>query len=370
MWIESRPNGTYKACERYIDPLTGKTKRVAITIASTSKQAQKDALRTLNDKIEKALMCQEKKQELNLEELKDRYIEWQKASGIQENTWRRNETIITSVLKILGSDTLVNKLTARYIMVQMTSKDISNTKRNTYMTRFKAMLRWGYRNDYIDSIEYLDKISRFPDESAREKVVDKYLESDEIVKLLEGMKNERWNLLTRFLILSGLRIGEAMALEKSDVTDEHIIVAKTYDLTNGYIKNRTKTESSTRNVDIQDELKDVIRQLKVFSLKQQLKHGYKTDLIISGEDGGPINYPTYAKYIREVSERTIGRRITPHALRHTHVSLLAAKGMSLDAIARRVGHEDSSITRKIYFHITNELAKNDRKAIMEIKLLS
>ena len=39
----------------------------------------------------------------------------------------------------------------------------------------------------------------------------------------------------------------------------------------------------------------------------------------------------YCKYLKENST-AIGHRITPHALRHTHVSLLAASGLSLEEI--------------------------------------
>jgi integrase len=36
-----------------------------------------------------------------------------------------------------------------------------------------------------------------------------------------------------------------------------------------------------------------------------------------------ISYDVYAKYFRENTERIIGRRLTPHSLRHTHTAMLA-----------------------------------------------
>lgn len=372
MWIEPTPNGKFKACERYTDPMSGKTKKASITIEKDIRSSKKEIKKieeALNAKIAALQQTNNSKPELTLQELKDRYIKSQKAAGLEESTYARNDRVLSSVLKLLGSDTLINKLTARYIMVKLTDADITNTRRNTYLTRLKAMLRWGYQYDYIDSVEYLNKIKRFSEESAREKVAEKYLEPNETNTLLEGMKIQRWKLLTQFLVLSGLRIGEAMALTKDDITNDMIIVNKTADIVNGYVKDRTKTDTSTREVYIQPELADVIKQIKVFNLKNQLKYSYKTNLFISGNDGDIIPYAGYCKYLRENSEKYLGRRITPHALRHTHVSLLAAQGMSLDAIARRVGHEDSEITRKIYFHITKDLKEKDKQEIMRIKLL-
>lgn len=46
--------------------------------------------------------------------------------------------------------------------------------------------------------------------------------------------------------------------------------------------------------------------------------------------------------------------ITPHNLRHTHVSLLLEAGVPLKEVSERVGHKDSKITMEIYAHISEE----------------
>ena len=53
--------------------------------------------------------------------------------------------------------------------------------------------------------------------SHRKKIEDKFLESTEVKKLLDGMNITKWKILTEFLVLSGLRFGEAAALERSDI---------------------------------------------------------------------------------------------------------------------------------------------------------
>lgn len=84
-----------------------------------------------------------------------------------------------------------------------------------------------------------------------------YLEKNEILDLLDTMKVERWRILTEFLILSGLRIGEAIALNDSDVDIENreIAVTKTYALVVHQIST-TKTDTSNRSVFMQNELLD------------------------------------------------------------------------------------------------------------------
>ena len=86
--------------------------------------------------------------------------------------------------------------------------------------------------------------------------------------------------------------------------------------------------------------------------------------------GDRLYYRAYNKYLRELSKRIPGRFITPHALRHTHVSLMAEAGMDLEAISRRLGHEDSKVTREIYYHVTKKQKEKDREQIKDICLLT
>ncbi|MFR8313824.1 MAG: hypothetical protein ACLVBP_16545 [Ruminococcus sp.] len=42
---------------------------------------------------------------------------------------------------------------------------------------------------------------------------------------------------------------------------------------------------------------------------------------------------------------------------HTHASLLLEQGISIDTISRRLGHENSDVTREIYLHVTKSYRK-------------
>ena len=72
------------------------------------------------------------------------------------------------------------------------------------MIRLKALLRWGYKNDYIADISYLGKIERFSDIPHRQKIENKFVEASELKELIAGMTVVEWKLLTEFLALSGL----------------------------------------------------------------------------------------------------------------------------------------------------------------------
>ncbi|QNQ82188.1 tyrosine-type recombinase/integrase [Lactobacillus sp. PV012] len=52
------------------------------------------------------------------------------------------------------------------------------------------------------------------------------------------------------------------------------------------------------------------------------------------------------------------RKFGTHIFRYTHISKLAEKGYSLELISKRVGHHDSALTRRIYYHIIKKHKRN------------
>ena len=82
-----------------------------------------------------------------------------------------------------------------------------------------------------------------------------------------------------------------------------------------------------------------------------------------------MSYIVYSNVLKKTSLELLGREITPHVLRHTHASLLMANGMSTDAISRRLGHENSEITRQVYLHVTEKLKKQEQEQIKKIHLI-
>ena len=85
--------------------------------------------------------------------------------------------------------------------------------------------------------------------------------------------------------------------------------------------------------------------------------------------GDYIAYYSFNKYLKEHAMAVTGKHITVHALRHTHASLLLEQGVSIDAIARRLGHGNSKITKEIYLHITDKLRKADNEVLSKTKIL-
>ena len=90
-------------------------------------------------------------------------------------------------MRILGENTLVDRLSAGYVRECLASLNEKPGTTNERITRLKALIRWGYGNDYIDDTRWSDKVKKFKDEEKQHKLEDKYLESEELKELLENL---------------------------------------------------------------------------------------------------------------------------------------------------------------------------------------
>ena len=345
--------------------MTDKRKRITVTLIPSGKKKTDDeiAAEALKKKIKDIYEGIGQAEELTLKTLQDRYIDYQK-KHVKPQTAENDRRHLNTIVRLLGEDTLVNRLTAPFVDKRLDSEPVTFNER---LKRFKAWIRWAYRMDLVDDIRYIDKLIPKKTDPVRVKDAEKYLEHDEIRTLLTGMSVEKWKLLTEFLILTGLRIGEAIALNDKDVSDV-IHVTKTYSpLLHGI--STTKTATSTRDVDIQPELEDCIHKIRNFIRKEKMMYGYRSSIFLPDIDGNYISYDAYSKYFRENCEHLLGRRLTPHALRHTHTAMMAEAGVPLETISRRLGHSDSKITKEVYMHVTDRMRMKDRERIRKVKIL-
>ncbi|MCD7937796.1 MAG: site-specific integrase [Tannerellaceae bacterium] len=366
MWIEkvTTKSGTtkFKYCEQYIDNMTGKKKRVSVTLEKNNRAAKRMAEEALARKIAAALEPPEM-ESLTVKQACERYLESKQAT-VKASSHTTYETRCNAVIRILGGETLLNRLNARYIEKSLLATDEAPTTRNDYLKSIRLLLSWCYKQDYIKDVMFLQKIEPVRDDTRKRKIQDKYLEPEELAALIDALPEKRWRLLTRFLALSGLRFGEAAALNREDIDFNHdvIHVTKNYDYRNRIVTS-TKTDCSERDVYMQQDLRKLCKEIINFTWEDSLFRGYRTALFITSIKGKNIGHAAYYGYLKRYKPENVKKMITPHTLRHTYCSLMAAAGVDLDTISRQLGHESIDITREVYFHVTKDLAKQDAEQI-------
>lgn len=356
MWIY---NGY--AQERIKSPDTGLIKIVLVKCKGSGKKAELEAFKRLQDKIDGISSSRT----LFSEAIGLYLVDIEK--NLKPSSIRKARIELGTILKITG-DAYLESITAGFIRKKFIQSGRSNRTLNGFLKIFKTFWMWAYRNDLVSSREVFDKLTPFNDTPKKERIQDKYLETEEMDVLLEAITEPRWLLLVKFLLLSGLRIGELVALDISDFSDGYIHVTKTYD-SNNKVVTTAKTYESRRDVFIQAELLEVINKILEYRKWQAEVCGYESAVFFPDVDGGRLHYPAFAKYLKETSERVLHKRITPHTLRHSHCSMLASAGFPLEAISARLGHSDSRITKEIYLHRMKELKERENNQLNGIRLI-
>lgn len=370
MYIIPHDGGRWKAVEEYVGG-DGRRHSVSIVIPDKKQKTIKETKERLLIRIRKKEEKKEEKEKtLTLGELVDLYLRYHESvSKPQTVSGLRGK--LRGISAALGEGTAVDQLSAPFCNGHIAPPGTRASLRNERITRLKALVRWGARQGYIKEISWIMGLDRYPDREAAERRQMKYLEKEEISSVLDGMGEKHWRLLTQFLLLTGLRAGEALALERKDINLEEktIRISKTWASTINQLSDTPKTEAGNRVISVQEELIVIIKNILDYFAAVRTSYGARSKLLFHDREGNYMSLRAYEKYFRAVCVRSIGRPLTPHSLRHTHTAQLAAAGIPLETIARRLGHTDSGVTKRIYFHITQDLQRQDAQRIEGVTIL-
>ena len=157
---------------------------------------------------------------------------------------------------------------------------------------------------------------------------------------------------------SGLRMGELLALRWDDVDLEQgrLVVQRALQFLrgSGFSFRQPKTAGSRRTVPLGTTALDALRRARVRQLQERLIVGpaYKDQgLVFATALGTPIFHSNLRRaFQRLLISADIGR-LRFHDLRHTHASLLLARGVHPKIVSERLGHASISITLDTYSHV-------------------
>jgi integrase len=227
----------------------------------------------------------------------------------------------------------------------------------------------------------LPTFNKTVEELEEETEIPKYLEKEELAKFLKvaesGEKDDY--IIFHVLAYTGLRVGELVALKWRDIdmNNQTISITKTVYTKDGianFILNPPKTKKSKRIIDIDSDTIKLLKSHKArqnaFKLEQEEGKYNDRSFVFSREDhlmGDPFSAEKIRiRMIDLLFTAGLNNTLTPHSLRHTHTSLLAEAGTSLEAIMERLGHKSDRVTREIYLHVTKTRKKEAVQKFSEL----
>jgi integrase len=125
----------------------------------------------------------------------------------------------------------------------------------------------------------------------------------------------------------------------------------------GFEEGPPKSRKSRRTVSLSDDVVDALAPLV-------MRDG--SEILFTGPSGGRMSHSNFhgrvwTPAVKQFQAKT-GKRPRVHDLRHTHASILIAKGEHLEVIRDRLGHE-SIATTQIYSHLMPDQLKRTAAAL-------
>lgn len=163
--------------------------------------------------------------------------------------------------------------------------------------------------------------------------------------------DETFAALVFFLANTGVRIGEALALNWGDVDfeDQTVHIRKTLIVVKGVGARRMepKTKSAIRSIPL--NASTFVRLKAIRGMLGAIPHG--TAPVFASERGGPLHVSNASRrgwhpILVELGLEQCGF----HRLRHTFASHVLQAGLDIGTVSKMLGHADASITLSVYGH--------------------
>lgn len=175
-------------------------------------------------------------------------------------------------------------------------------------------------------------------------------------KTLASNKESQYDYSTLILIAArlGLRIGEVLGLRWEDFDKKSLSVKRQWLRTGKY--GPTKTPAGVRTIALPAEFRDELIGLRLRSEFSQDEHPVFASLV-----GTPLSHRNVTargfEPARDLAK--IPAHLTFHDLRHAAASRLINARLDPVTVAEVLGHEDSTVTLKVYGHLWNREKTNE-----------
>jgi integrase len=242
-----------------------------------------------------------------------------------------------------------------------------------HVVAITGFLRWGAANRLVDPVlaGTFNSTLKFRDPSGNEHLrrapeiqvrrIDRgyrFLTAEQSEMVLDACENQRDRVLIDVMLTTGLRVGEALGLQWSDlhllpstagceVEQAHLHVRRRMNANGATAKSR-----HPRWVPVTPQL---ARQLAHYQVHVAELAGRTRMVFVNlyrGTIGAGLRYDSVHDLFERISVQT-GVTVTPHICRHTAATRWRRAGFEIDVIATLLGHRSLTSTQ-IYLHASDD----------------
>ena len=161
--------------------------------------------------------------------------------------------------------------------------------------------------------------------------------------------------IIRFLLLTGVRSGEAFGLYWEDIDFENEVIHIRRNLMNVTSKHwldTPKTKNSVRQIAMSPEIKTLLSRQKQAQEVWKAAcdtHGFPhPEMVFTTQKGNYIDHNYTERKFKKFVADTDFADITLHSLRHANATLMLAAGVDLKVVSTLLGHSSIATTANIY----------------------
>ena len=224
-------------------------------------------------------------------------------------------------------------------------------------------VRQGLIEHNYASSEYIRPVSG---KKGRREILESKEELAQFVKCIKQEPDIRKRVAFSLYIYLGLRNAEVAGLSWDNInfSKNLIHIEKNTLFVRGFgtVTKSTKSANSNRVIGIPSGLAQLLAEYKSWWDNEKVNHGdlwASTNKLFVQNNGSDMNGTTLAHWLREWEEKNGLKKVTPHGLRHTNITMQIANGVDIKTVSARAGHNDIQTTLNIYSHYS---AEADKKA--------
>ena len=352
-----------------IDKATGKQARTTIT-ATTKKAIKIKTREAINEFAHNGYTVKKKVNVKTYRELVSLWWDSYK-NTVKPNTEKSVKSYLEAHLLPAFGEYRLDNLTTPVIQKQVNkwANKANRQSKNAFDSYHKLVglnkriLKYGVSLQLLEHNPATDVI--VPRKKQEKKTEIKFLDKQELKQFLNYLdtldqskyKNLFNIVLYKTLLATGLRIGEAMALEWSDIDLDNGVIDVNKTLNNRIEINSPKSMASYRQISID---KATILMLKQYKNRQQVKAwelGRSEKIVFSNFTGKYFDPNNIRNQLYKHFKNAGVPNVRFHGLLHTHATLMLNAGMSPKDLQHRLGHSTITMTLNIYVHATEEGAK-------------
>ena len=321
-------------------------------------KVEKMVMEAYTDFSRKCKYSQGLDENMRFKELVEIYLREYAKNELKEVTsynYRRDLEI--HMLPVFGNKK-IKDITTPALTAFFTGMDKSSETTRKLKTVMSSVFTYGVNQGYIKTNPCYGALYK-KDPSKAKKV--KYLDKGQCQKLMSATSEySTFNTIIQFLLFTGLRIGECLALRWSDISfaDNTISINHTLSFADDkWFLSVPKTQTSFRTIKLSTYSKELLLRHKreQDKLKETVGDAWvHPDIVFTSAIGNYYCRSFTNKQLKKILVDNDLPALSVHALRHSNASLMINNGFDVKAISEHLGHCNTAITSDIYTHIFKE----------------